>query len=171
MIIADYVASDSSGKVNMIGGGLGILGAGIVKVIDADRRTPIAGTPHGLFVSVGVGPEMHGTQAVVEMTLEYLDSTVVQLPPPAHPDGDLQEVRITQTATFSEPDLPEEFEVPAKDMLARNQWVLMFPAGLTLEPGLMYQWRVTVDGVKRNDWTERFYVADAFATATPLGAN
>lgn len=152
-MLADYVASDAVGKLNLIGGGLSV----IAPTTEQAPGVALGNTlPFGVIASVAVGPRFHGTECAVELGLEDDRGKQVQLP--SQGDSGLQAVRIGQTVRFAKPNFPDGMGVPASRLRARTQWVLMFPGGLPLSPDALYRWRVRIDQQSRDDWTEEFYV-------------
>jgi len=136
----------------MIGGGLSVVG------VQGTEAGPIAGNtaPFGVVFSIAVARELYGEECSAELVLEDSTGRPVSLPTP---DGKGEQVlRVAQNVTFEEPNFPPGARVPRGSMLARTQWVLMFPAGLTLTPGGVYRWRLKIDHETRADWTEPFYV-------------
>lgn len=150
LLIADYASVDVAGKLNVIGGGLTVIG-------QADRVGPGGPTgftaPFGLVVSVGVGPTLYRSECALEVALEDSKGEVVELPGPA---GQPQKMRIAQNVVFEEPNLPAG--VPRSSLRARSLLVLMFNGGLPLAIGQRYVWRVRIDHDTRDDWTEEFSV-------------
>jgi len=152
IFLADFIAADTAGKLNMIGGGLSVVG------VQGTEAGPIAGNtaPFGVVFSIAVARELYGEECSAELVLEDSTGRPVSLPTP---DGKGEQVlRVAQNVTFEEPNFPPGARVPRGSMLARTQWVLMFPAGLTLTPGGVYRWRLKIDHETRADWTEPFYV-------------
>jgi hypothetical protein len=143
----------------MIGGGLGIIGPGS-PVTTPDGVVRFSGSPHGVTASVAVGSELFGESAQVDLSLEDGRGEAVRLPPPDGSTNELLPLIFNQSVVFDEPEFPEQFRVPKGAIRNRMQLVMMFPAGLTLTPGLTYRWRITIDGVTRDEWTEEFYVPE-----------
>lgn len=155
LLIADYISADAVGKLNLIGGGLSIIGT----QPDALGASVGNSAPFGIVVSVAVGAELYGTEASFELVLEDSAGKPVALP---SPDGKgTQTMRIAQNVMLEEPSYPLGMGIPRRTLPARTQWVLMFVAGLPLPPAALYRWRVKIDHDSRDEWTEPFYVPGA----------
>jgi hypothetical protein len=95
-MIADYASTDNSGKLNAIGGGLSV-------IAPRSPQEGLAGVPLGLtspfslVVGASVPPTFYGTEVALEVVLEDLSGSPVQLPGPA---GQLQVMRIGQNIAF-----------------------------------------------------------------------
>jgi hypothetical protein len=146
--LADYAVADPQNKINVIGGGLTLIGF-----------NPQAGLslPFALVVWVIVPPKFYDAEAAVEIALEDSGGGLVMVPAPV---GPAQPLRIGQAVTFGKPVFAPAY-VPAGQMSARAQWVLSFNTGLPLAPGQRYVWRVKIDTETRPDWFEEFYVPGA----------
>jgi hypothetical protein len=150
LLIADYASVDAARKLNVIGGGLTLIG-------QPDQIS--AGVPSGftapfaLVVSVTVKPTLYRSECSIEVALEDSKGELVKLPGPA---GEPQKMRIAQNSVFEEPNFPAG--VPRGLLRARTLFVLMFSNGLPLAIGQRYVWRVTIDHDTRDDWTEEFFV-------------
>lgn len=155
--IADYVANDASGKLNMIGGGLSVIGVPTVK--DATEATTTNTAPFGIAVSVAVDPDHYGATCDVQIVLEDLDGHPVQLSAGGPmKDDDLTTVHVREEIRFPTPAFAEQLRVPEGAVRARWAGAVMFPAGLPLPPDNTYVWRVLIDSETRTDWTEPFFV-------------
>jgi hypothetical protein len=145
LLLADYAAADPQGKLNVVGGGISVVGfngqAGLT-------------TPFSLVVSITVPPGLSTAECAVEMVLENAAGDLVTVPDPA---GQAQPMRIGQAVAFEKPTFPGAF-VPAGLMGARTQWVLNFNSGLPLATGQRYSWRVRIDHETHDDWAEHFIV-------------
>ena len=156
LTLADYVAADQAGKVNMIGGGVSV----VPRVSDQKDSAglPLSNTTaFGLVATLAVGPELYGAECSVTLTLE--DSQGDPVPVPG-PDGRAAEpLDITNQVVFAEPQFAPPLSVPQRTLRSRAQWILMFPNGVPLPIGARYVWRLSIDGKTRDDWTEEFYVS------------
>lgn len=154
LLIADYVSADAVGKLNLIGGGLSVIGM-------QTGQTPGAGTgntaPFGVVVSIAAEPDMYGSECAFELILEDSSGEQVFLPNPGG-KGVHHALRFAHDIVFEEPDFPQIPGVPKRSVPARVQLVIMFIAGLPLTPGNAYSWRVKIDHDSHDDWTEQFYV-------------
>jgi len=149
MIIADYSVADTvSGKVNIIGGGTTGVG-----------HNPQTGltAPFALFVSVAVPPGLANEEGAVEIVLEDSNGELVALPATA-PGLPTQPLRVGQAVRFDEPRFPQPVNAPMRYIYPRAQWALSFATGLPLPVGQGFAWRVKIDDMSRDDWTERFVV-------------
>lgn len=145
LLIADYVAADAAGKLNVVGGGLGVLGL--------NQETGFT-APFGVVVIIAVPPNLDGAETSVEVILEDSTGAPVGLPGPA---GEPQIMRVAQNVTFEEKNL-SAVGVPRRALRPRYQWILMFGAGLPLSINQRYLWRVKLDHETRDEWTEEFVV-------------
>jgi len=156
ILIADYASTDAAGKLNLIGGGLAVIGVQGPQLGGSEGNT----APFGLFVSLAVGPRLYGSECAAELILEDESDQVVAVPTPDSKGS--QPMRIAQNIVFEEPNLPRGSpRVPRNVLPAKVQWVLMFPGGLTLTPGTAFHWRVKIDHESRPDWVEQFFVPAA----------
>jgi hypothetical protein len=145
VLVADYAAVDSAGKINIIGGGLNSIGY----VPNMGQTAPFA-----VVVRISVPPKHYNAECSVEILLEDSAGNAVQLPGPT---GEAQVVRVGQAVRFEEPILPG-ISVPRHVLRSRQQWVLAFNTGLPLTLGQRYVWRVKIDTETREDWTEEVFV-------------
>lgn len=145
LLLADYAAVDAASKLNVIGGGLTLVGF---------NPEPGLTAPFAVVASVGVPPGLYGAECSVEIILEDSSGEPVSLPGPT---GETQTMRVGQAITFERPTFPVA-HVPQGVMGARVQWVLAFSTGLPLAVGQRYVWRVKIDHDTRDDWIEEFFV-------------
>ena len=155
LLIADYAAVDAVGKLNLIGGGLAVIGT------QGDAIGASAGNtaPFGVVISIAVGPELYNTECSFEVILE--DAYGKPVPLPNLEGKGVQAVRFAQNVVLEEPALPQGSRVPRRSLPARTHWVIMFAAGLPLAPDALYRWRVKIDHESYDSWTESFYVPGA----------
>lgn len=146
--LADFASADPQNKINLIGGGLSLIGF-----------NPQVGLsqPFALVVWVTVPAKFYDAEATVEIVLEDSGGGLVALPAPV---GAAQPLRIGQAVTFEKPNFAPAY-VPPGQMPARAQWVLNFNTGLPLPPGQRYVWRVRVDTETQASWVEEFFVPGA----------
>jgi hypothetical protein len=144
LLIADYAAVDAAGKLNVIGGGVSVIGY----VQQVGTTSPFA-----LVVSISVPPKHYNADCAVEIILEDSAGTAVSLPTPT---GESQIMRIGQAVRLEEPKLMPG--VPRHELQARTQFVIGFATGLPIPLGQRYVWRVKIDTETRHDWTEEFFV-------------
>ncbi|MEP6697972.1 MAG: hypothetical protein ABJA34_14005 [Pseudonocardiales bacterium] len=145
LFLADYAAVDAASKLNMIGGGLSLIGFNPGTSLSA---------PFSLVATVSVPPALYGAECSVEIILEDAAGVLVSLPGPT---GETQTMRVGQAVTFQRPIFPAA-SVPENLVDARVQWVLNFAAGLPLPVGNRYIWRIRIDHETRPDWVEAFFV-------------
>lgn len=151
LILADYAVLDGGGKLNLIGGGLSVIGQQVpVGSVVASGFT----APFYVALIVSVSPDLIGAEAALELALEDDNGQPVPMPGPT---GEPQLLRVAQNVTFQVQDL-SNIGVPGKVTPAKVQWVLAFTNGLPLALGKRYTWRVRLDGNTRDDWTESFFV-------------
>jgi hypothetical protein len=144
LLIADYAAVDAGGKLNIIGGGIAVIGH-----VQPTGATP----PFALVVSITVPPKHYNADCSVEIILEDSGGTPVSVPGPT---GQSQVMRIGQATRFEEPKLLPG--IPRNELRARAQFVLAFATGLPIQIGQRYRWRVKIDHDTRDEWTEEFFV-------------
>jgi hypothetical protein len=145
ILIADYAAADSVEKLNIIGGGVSVLGL---------TQTG-ATTPFALVVIISLPPALYRSDCSVEIVLEDSSGNVVSVPGPT---TEPQLMRVAQAVTFDEPPPIRGVLMPRDALRARKQFVLNFTLGLPLAMGEQYAWRVKIDGDTRDHWAEIFVV-------------
>lgn len=143
ILLADYAAVDTAGKLNVIGGGVTIIGL----------SNTGATSPFSLVVTITVPPPLYNAECAIEVQLEDPAGEIVSLPGSATP----QLMRIGQSITFDEPN-HKGVPVPRRTLRSRQQFVVNFAAGLPLTLGQKYTWRVKIDSASRDSWTEEFFV-------------
>lgn len=131
ILLADFANISSDGKLNLIGGGIQLLGF-----------NPEQGLTAAFTVYVGLSSPMplDGAPAV-EILLADASGNVVQLPGPA---GEPQALRISQNVEFSLPAVVG-LDIPKGALPSTSQFVIGFTNGLPLQVGHSYTWRVQVD--------------------------
>lgn len=144
LLIADYAAADAAQKLNVIGGGIAVIG-----FVPTTAQT----AAFALVVWITVPVKHYNAECAVEIVLEDSGGSPVALPSPT---GESQIMRIGQVVRFEEPKLPPG--VPRRAIRARTQWVVGFATGLPLPVGQRYVWRVKIDHQTRDNWTEEFVV-------------
>jgi hypothetical protein len=160
LLIADYAGVDTVGKLNVVGG--------LITVLGSHPAVPGMTSPFTLVMWVSVPPTHYGAECSVEVVLEDASGEPVSVPGPAGESGIM---RIVERVTFKPPVFPGPLTAPSGLSLpSRAQWVAAFPIGVPLAAGKQYSWRVKIDDVTRDDWTEDFVVvekAPAPETAPP----
>jgi hypothetical protein len=147
VLVADYVGIDAAGKLNLIGAGF--LTTGL------DPNTGMT-PPFSLAVLIEAPPTYVATELAV--TLELRDETSDSVVQMAGPTGQREALRISQLARFEKtPPLLNGMVVP-DGLPTRLQFNVGFSNGLPLKPGVLYAWRVDIDGQRRKPWAARFTV-------------
>jgi hypothetical protein len=68
MTVADYALSEASGKFNLLGGGVAVVGLPNPK--DAPEVLRDSAAPFGVVVSMSLPPAFHAAECDIEVTLE-----------------------------------------------------------------------------------------------------
>ena len=147
IILADYAIVDAAGKLNIVGGGITIIGVNVSTGLTA---------PHAVAVLVTFDPVFLGESPAVEMSLESEHGELVSLPS-AGGVGTPQAIRVGLSDHLKAPTLPGAL-VPPDATRPSVHTVLNFNNGLPLAPGQKYRWRVKVDHTTRDEWTETFFI-------------
>lgn len=149
LILADFAVADQLGKLQMVGGGLQIIGR--------DHATGMSAA-FALVVSLSFPPTLVNEQYAFEVVLEnaaglpvHLDDTTPTEVSPA------RVMRFGQTLQIEEPNFRGS-GVPRRALPTRSQVVLYFNTGLPLPSGQVLVWRARIDGESRPDWTVPFFV-------------
>lgn len=132
VMLADFAQVDSSGKVHAIGLGW--------------AQTSVPTGMVAVIALIEFEPGEALTKRTVELTLQDEAGKTVEV--------DLGSAPIPlRIAAEVRPNQPEGLPpgTPLTAPLAIN-----VGAGLPLEPGRLYSWRVIIDGESRADWTARF---------------
>lgn len=131
VLLADFVNNDAAGKVNVVGGGLSLIGF-----------DPATGQSAPFAVLAHLTCAIPGTEtAAVELLLADSSGNVVMLPTPT---GESQAMRVAQNVQFQPPVAPGVV-LPAGALGATAQIIMHFLAGLPLRLGESYTWRLQVD--------------------------
>jgi hypothetical protein len=147
IVLADY-GVEQQGKVTLVGAGISIFGV-----------NPDSGftAPFVVWATVNFPPEFVGYSPTVELSLETDDGKPVNLP--IGPDEQSQR-RTMRIGTYEA--LPrtsvQDVDIPPQIIRPKTQMLLLFQTGIKLDAGQLYRWRVEVDGVTRDHWTEMMYV-------------
>jgi len=137
MLISEYGGTDPAGRLNVVGGGIYVLGQG---GLAAQGLAPGFTAPFAVVTTVAVPPELLGQECALELQLEDSAGDAVTLPGPA---GEPQALRVGQAVAFDEPATAPG--IPRRTLRPRTQWVLNFSGGLPLPLGQLYTWRVKID--------------------------
>lgn len=144
ILLADFVNTDPAGKLNIIGGGISMVG------VDPNLKSTI---PHAVVARIAFPPKYVGDSPAIELALEHDDGTPVALPNPMGP----QLLRVG-AADALKPAVMPNTDVPPNAVWPSVQFAMFFSNGLPLEPNRVYTWRVKIDHDTREEWTEKFYV-------------
>lgn len=148
LMMSDYAVTDGLNKLQVVGGGLQVVGRGQKKGISA---------AFALVVTLTFHPDVINEQYAFEVVLENPDGTPVRLGNSPDPDkGGL--MRFGQTLQVEEPHF-RGVRVPRHALPPRNQVVLYFNNGLPLPTGSVLHWSARIDGEGKPEWTLPFFVA------------
>jgi hypothetical protein len=142
LMLADYAVADPLGKLQVVGGGLQIIGRDAAKGMSAS---------FALVVALVFPTELVGEQYAFEVVLEDTDGRPVGLSESA------SVMRFGQTLQVDEPNF-RGIGVPRRALPARSNVVLYFNTGLPLPPGGVLRWRARIDGDTRPEWVVSFFV-------------
>lgn len=149
LILADFAVADQLGKLQMVGGGLQIIGR--------DHTTGMSAA-FALVVSLSFPPTLVNEQYAFEVVLENAAGLPVQLDDVAPTEvSPARVMRFGQTLQIEEPNFRGS-GVPRRALPTRSQVVLYFNTGLPLPSGQVLVWRARIDGESRPDWTVPFFV-------------
>lgn len=148
VLLSDYAAGDAAGKLNILGGGIQLVGHDATAGVTA---------PFSVVALASFAPEHVGESPAVELLLEDDSGTAVKLPGPVGPMGEPQTMSIAQAHTIEEP-IYQGAHVPRRLLRSQMQMVLNFATGLPLAVGALYRWRFKIDHFSREEWTTSFYV-------------
>ena len=158
IILADYVAQGQAGKLTIVGAGVSVVGVNLQTGLTA----PIAVVATATF-----DPQFLGDRPAMELSLET-DGQLVQLPGTTDEiGGEPQYLRVGASEQLQPTVLPGA-TIPNELIRPKAQMMLHFQNGLPLAPGHLYIWRVKIDYVTRDDWTESMYIP-ALATGRVVG--
>lgn len=147
LMLADFAVADQLGKLQVVGGGLQIIGR--------DHSTG-SSAAFALIVSLTFPPDVFNEQYAFEVVLEDEHGSPVELGPGAV-GANSNVMRFGQTLQVEEPNFRGS-AVPRRSLPARSHVVLYFNTGLPLPAGRPLYWRARIDGESRPHWTQPFYV-------------
>jgi hypothetical protein len=147
IVIADYAVADPTGKLTMVGAGIGITG-----INPATGQT----APLAVVAIIDFDPKFIGESPAVELALETSEGQLVALP------GQPGPLRVGTSEKLN-PTLLPGANVPNHAVRPKATILMMFQNGLPLTAGTGYLWRVRVDQDTRPEWTETIYVPTASA--------
>ncbi|ANG85772.1 hypothetical protein [Microbacterium aurantiacum] len=131
IILADFANIDQSGKLNVVGGGISLIG------YEFQQGTT---TPFTVYVRV-VARVPRTDRPALEIVLADASGDPVQIPSPT---GELQTMRIAQNVELAAPSLPG-VSIPPGAIPSSAAFAINFSNGLPLAPGHSYSWRVQID--------------------------
>ena len=147
LILADFAVADQLGKLQMVGGGLQLIGR--------DHTTGISAA-FALVVSLTFPPELFNEQYAFEVVLEDEKGSPIELAEAAAVPNS-RVMRFGQTLQIEEPNFRGS-GVPRRALPTRSHVVLYFNTGLPLPPGQVLIWRARIDGESSPEWTVPFFV-------------
>jgi hypothetical protein len=147
LILADFAVADQLGKLQMVGGGLQLIGR--------DHNTGVSAA-FAVVVSLTFPPALFNEQYAFEVVLEDTAGNPLELAESAAVPGS-RVMRFGQTLQIEEPNFRGS-GVPRRSLPTRSHVVLYFNTGLPLPPGRVLVWRARIDGESRPDWTVPFFV-------------
>ena len=143
IILADYAAADDKGKLNIVGGGISIVGI--------NPQTQSTGA-FSVVAIVSFAPTFIGESPAIELQLEDEHGEIFVMP------GDPSQKLRAGVANELKPSDILGLTLPGNAVRLKSQIVMQFMNGLPLEPGHTYSWRLKVDHVTRDERTESLYV-------------
>jgi hypothetical protein len=145
VLIADYAAADTAGKLNIIGAGFQLVNA----------PGGVFPSPHTVLVVIDVPQKYAGDQCAVSIELRN-ETTGSPVKVPTGPAGKLDTLRVSQSVDISAPALGPGITVP-RDVPCKIQIALAMPPGLPLQPNSEFAWRLSIDGTHKKGWEARFW--------------
>ncbi|MBX3194727.1 MAG: hypothetical protein KF727_06455 [Microbacteriaceae bacterium] len=142
---ADFGNVDSTGKINIVGGGVAVSGF-----------DPGAGltSRFSLWVQIWLPAVLTPAEFAVEVALVDPAGTLVMVPGPSG----AQPIRIAQVVTAEKPTV--QLASSIKDHIgSRLNLMFEFGSGIPLAPGANYVWRVMIDGDEARVWEYPWSVA------------
>ncbi|MFL0287195.1 hypothetical protein ACJH6H_18220 [Mycobacterium sp. SMC-21] len=147
IMLADYGTLDSSGKFTLVGAGITIAGT----------ARPGVAAPFAVVATADFDSKFVGRRPLVELSLEDANGDLVAIPGIEGQLGQSQYLRMRHEDQLEHPKVDWGY-VPDGAVRPRATIMLMFNAGLPLAPGQRFTWRIRIDGMTRDDWTEDIYV-------------
>lgn len=151
--LADFATLDPQGKLNLLGGGVSILGFDPMQGVTA--RFTVVGR-------VRIPVKYTPTDVPVELSLLDEVGEVVSIGVPTP-----QPLRIAQVAKIEKPNVVGMPSLPPE--LPAQHIVILDIAGLPLQPGRTYAWSLRVDGDEENAKRQAFMVAGLSAPPIVAG--
>jgi hypothetical protein len=147
MLMSDFAVTDGLNKLQIVGGGL--------QVVGRDHSKGVS-TAFALVVTLTFGPGVINEQYAFEVILENPDGSPAQLDG-AGGAGTGGVMRFGQTLQVEEPNF-RGAGVPRHALPPRTQMVLYFNTGLPLPAGGVLQWTARIDGESKPGWSLPFFV-------------
>lgn len=146
LALADFAMVGGDGKLDVIGGGISILGF-----------DPAAGVTsrHSLTVTVWVPTPLCPAEFPVELSL-YADGELVRLPELV---GEGSPLRVASIVRIESPMHPSIDIAQRNSVGGRHIFVVDFANGLPLTAGGSFEWRARLDGDDDHDASFPFAVA------------
>lgn len=145
--VCDYASVDASGKTNIIGGGVGVIGV---------DPTTGASASFAVAVLVVLPGSDAGRHLQVDVRLLGPGRKVVTV---GTARGG-QPVELKRELTL-EPAVVNGERIEGDPLPLRIRLLTNFPTGLPLEPDTIYTWQVKVDGRTSRGWDYLFYASAA----------
>jgi hypothetical protein len=131
--IADYAIADAVGKLNVIGGGITLIG----------HQPGGATAPFTVLISVAVPARFAGQEYA--LTVELINETTGRHVSVPSNEGPPQVLRAQQVVTVPPLQIPQGFKPPPDAFVAHNV-AMGFPTGIPLPAGNTFDFRVQIDG-------------------------
>ncbi|MGO9382385.1 MAG: hypothetical protein ACLP4W_09875 [Mycobacterium sp.] len=134
--------------MTIVGGGISVAGS-----------TPNTGltAPFAVVAVVTFDPAFVGESPAVELLLEDRNGQPIALPGAVGPLGQPQYMRVGVSNQLQPTVVPNQ-QIPTDVTRPKVQILLNFQTGLPLTAGQRYTWRVRIDGISRDEWTEWLYI-------------
>lgn len=145
-LIADFALVDPTGKLNILGANVDILG------FDAVQGSTARFT---LVCTIALPAQACPADLSVEIALLDAAGDIAELPGPAGP----QKMRIGHVATIEKPVPPPGTGVSRETLRGRANVLMDFPGGLPLTAGASYRWRLQIDADESAQFFAPFAVA------------
>lgn len=146
LIVADFANDDGSGKINVLGKGVAILGF--------DARAGVT-SRFTVAVDVWLPTRFAPAEFPVELALLEASGDLVAMPGP----GGAQNLRIAQVVNIQRSPMTPAASAEHIGSGSRINFNLDFSNGLPLVPNGRYIWRVQLDGDETRSWTYPLAVA------------
>src|SRR6476646_8561676 len=147
LILADFAVADQLGTLQIVVGGLQLIGR--------DHNTGVSAA-FARVVSLTFPPGLFNEQYAFEVVLEGPSGTPTELAESSAVPGS-RLMRSGQTLQIEEPNFRGS-GVPRRALPTRSHVVLYCNTGLPLPPGQVLGWRARIDGESRPEWTVPFFV-------------